>query len=44
MHFNDLYEAVSFIFSFPPFGSAHTDCVIAEDLEVVDAFLGQVDR
>lgn len=26
------------------FGSAHTDCVIAEDHEVAEVFLHQVDR
>lgn len=43
MHFCHLYKVYSFLL-FPPFGSAHTDCIIAEDQEVVDAFLGQVDR
>lgn len=28
----------------PPFASAHTDCIIAEDDEVVETFLCQVDR
>nr|ALT55651.1 delta-1-pyrroline-5-carboxylate synthetase [Prunus persica] len=37
---DDVYAAIDHIHEH---GSAHTDCVIAEDLEVVDAFLGQVD-
>ncbi|CAB4301224.1 unnamed protein product [Prunus armeniaca] len=37
---DDVHAAIDHIHEH---GSAHTDCVIAEDLEVVDAFLGQVD-
>jgi hypothetical protein len=34
----------SFTFFVFVFGSAHTDCVIAEDHEVAEVFLHQVDR
>ncbi|KAK9913611.1 hypothetical protein M0R45_037421 [Rubus argutus] len=37
---DDVYAAIDHIHQH---GSAHTDCIIAEDQEVVDAFLGQVD-
>jgi hypothetical protein len=35
-----MYQFFYFVF----FGSAHTDCVIAEDHEVAEVFLHQVDR
>ncbi|XP_009351358.2 delta-1-pyrroline-5-carboxylate synthase [Pyrus x bretschneideri] len=37
---DDVHAAIDHIHEH---GSAHTDCIIAEDQEVVDAFLGQVD-
>ncbi|CAN6710193.1 unnamed protein product [Malus baccata var. baccata] len=37
---DDVHAAIDHIHEH---GSAHTDCVIAEDQEVVDAFLGKVD-
>ncbi|KAM1612742.1 hypothetical protein PS2_001346 [Malus domestica] len=37
---DDVHAAIDHIHEH---GSAHTDCVIAEDREVVDAFLGKVD-
>ncbi|KAB2596179.1 delta-1-pyrroline-5-carboxylate synthase-like [Pyrus ussuriensis x Pyrus communis] len=37
---DDVHAAIGHIHEH---GSAHTDCIIAEDQEVVDAFLGQVD-
>ncbi|KAK4756057.1 hypothetical protein SAY87_009814 [Trapa incisa] len=37
---DSVYEAINHI---NKHGSSHTDCIIAEDKEVVEAFLGQVD-
>ncbi|KAK4778337.1 hypothetical protein SAY87_018524 [Trapa incisa] len=37
---NDVYEAIDHIHKY---GSAHTDCIIAEDKEVVEVFQHQVD-